>query len=164
MEIDMHDTELRERLAAMEGRVPPVALPALEAAQHRHHFSLSLSAAALLILVLAATAGAVAVGNLTAVHGYPGIENPGQPLAGAQMECMTPPQAAAFLAARGYTVVWQVESGTPKAGGTSLTTATPPEHGYVVPGAILEDGKLHMVVDQTTGALGVGACYGMPMP
>lgn len=44
-----------------------------------------------------------------------------------------------------------------------MTTA--PEHGYyVVPGAILPDGKLHMVVDQTSGAQASGVCGAMPMP
>ena len=48
----------------------------------------------------------------TDVRGYPGVENPGQPLAGVHLECMSPPQAAAYLATRGYThVLWQVDSG-----------------------------------------------------
>ena len=127
--------------------------------------------------LIAARAGAVvAVSQLT--RGYPGIENPGQPLYGARMECMTPPQAAAFLAAHGYTdVVWQVESGemvrvsdggaegnAPKGPNTSVQQSTAPEHGYVIPGSVLDDGRLHMVVDRRVGASGVGECFGMPMP
>lgn len=126
-----------------------------------------MTAAPVLVLAMVATAaaGAVVVGNLTGQA--EGIENPGQPLAGARMECMTPPQAAAFLAAHGYTdVVWQVETGdvSTKVGAGSVQQAAPPDHGYVIPGAIVGDGRLHMVVDQRRGATGVGACVGMPMP
>ena len=121
-----------------------------------------------LAVVATTAAGAVIVSNL--VKGYPGIQNDGQPLAGAHMECMTPPEAAAFLAAHGFTNVdWQVESGLPvlPQGGKGTTTvhqSTPPEHGYVVPGSLLDDGQVIMVVDQRGDATGVGACFGQPMP
>jgi hypothetical protein len=88
------------------------------------------------------------------------------------MECMDPPEAAAFLAAHGFTtVVWQVEAGDPNVNGvdgqggtTSVQQPTPPEHGYVVPGSLLDDGSVIMVVDQRVGTTGVGDCYGAPMP
>jgi hypothetical protein len=122
-----------------------------------------------LAVVATTAAGALVVSSL--VKGYPGIENPGQPLAGANMECMTPPAAAAFLAAHGFTRVdWQVEAGDPiaKTDGQVRTTSVhqpnPPEHGYVVPGSLLDDGSVIMVVDQRVGATGVGDCYGKPMP
>jgi hypothetical protein len=74
--------------------------------------------------------------------------------------------AAEFLAERGFTdVVWQVESGVAgEKSGQSVQQATPPDHGYVVPGAILSDGKLYMIVDQRSGATGGGACPDLPMP
>ena len=165
------DLELDRRLAALEARAPgrddPPALPART---RRGRFAVSLTMAPVLALGMVATvaAGAVVVGRLAI--GREGIENPGQPLAGAQMECMTPREAAAFLGAHGYPdVVWQVEAGDPSAGGgkgatTSTRQATPPQHGYVIPGAILDDGRPIMVVDQRVGATGVGACYRMPMP
>jgi hypothetical protein len=115
-----------------------------------------------LALAATATAGAAVVRLAT---GSPGVENPGQPLAGANLECMTPPEAAAYLAAHGFDrVTWQVESGD-AASKTGVTTivAVAPEHGYVVPGSIV-DGTLLMVVDQRTGATGSGACAGEPMP
>jgi hypothetical protein len=79
---------------------------------------------------------------------------------------MAPSQAAAFLAAHGYVdVVWQVESGDgSKGGSTTVQGTTPPTHGYVIPGAVLADGRLHMLVDERAGATGVGACAGEPMP
>ncbi len=124
-----------------------------------------------LILALVATTAAGAVVITRMAEGYPGIENPGQPLAGAAMECMTPPEAAAFLAAHGYARVdWQVESGsvlTPDGGkgsSTSVHVSTPPAHGYVIPGSLLPDGTVIMVVDQRDGATGVGDCFGHPMP
>jgi hypothetical protein len=119
--------------------------------------------------VATTAAGAVVVSNL--VKGHPGIQDEGQPLAGAHMECMTPPEAAAFLAAHGFTDVdWQVEAGDPvqKADGqyanTSVHQATPPAHGFVGPGSLLDDGSVIMIVDQRVGATGVGDCYGQPMP
>lgn len=158
------ETELRERLASIESRVPAFPAPELATAR-RHHFSLSVASAGLLVLAFVATvAGAVVVSGLTAGQA-PGIENPGQPLEGARMECMTPPQAAAFLAEHGFTdVVWQVESGTSKVDGSTTMMTTAPEHGYVVPGAILPDGKLHMVIDQRPGTHPAGVCGAMPMP
>jgi len=165
------DLDLDRRLAALEaraqGRDDPPGLPA---ARRRRRVAVPIALAPVLVLVLVATvaAGAVVVRGL--VTGREGIENPGQPLAGAQLECMTPREAAAFLAAHGYPdVVWQVEAGNPTANGgkgetTSIRQATPPEHGYVIPGSILDDGRPIMVIDQRVGASGVGACYGMPMP
>jgi hypothetical protein len=175
MDHDETDLDLSTRLAALEARAPRHDRPpALTARRQRGRFAVSLAIAPILVLAVVATtaAGAVVVSNL--VRGYPGIENPGQPLAGAQMECMTPPQAAAFLAAHGFTNVdWQVEAGdvTKKIDGQDATTsvhqAVPPEHGYVIPGSVLDDGSVIMIVDQRVGTplgQGVGDCYGRPMP
>ena len=165
------DDDLDARLIALEARAPgrddP---PGLIAGRRRGRFAAPLALASILVLgVVATAAGAVVV--QTMAEGRPGIENPGQPLAGANMECMTPPQAADFLAAHGYRdVVWQVETGqvTNAAGGkgpsSTADQSTPPEHGYVIPASVAGDGKLYMVVDQRIGATGVGACYGKPMP
>ncbi len=164
------DGDLAVRLSALEARAPgrddPPALPT---AGRWRRWGASMAAASFLVLVLAGTVGAgVLVVAGQQAHSAPGIENPGQPLYGADLECMTPPQAAAFLAAHGYAdVVWQVESGDPglgKAGLTSVQQASPPQHGFVVPAAVLDDGRLHMVVDQRVGAEGVGTCHGMAMP
>ena len=166
------DIELETRLAALEARAPGSAQPpAIPTRGRRGRFAVSLAAAPVLVLALVATtaAGAFVVSNM--VKSYPGIQNPGQPLEGAHMECMTPPEAAVFLAAHGFTNVdWQVEGGDPntKTGGqaatTSVHTTTPPEHGFVIPGSVLDDGSVIMVIDQRTGATGVGDCYGQPMP
>jgi len=162
------DRELRDRLAVLESHAPGGAEPpSLRRSTRRRSFAASMSAAPVLLLALVATAagGAVVVSNLA--QSAPGIQNPGQPLAGAQMECLTPPQAAAFLAERGYTdVVWQIESGDPVAGKDATTTVqqdVAPDHGFVIPGSII-DGRLHMIVDQQVGVTGVGACYGAPQP
>jgi hypothetical protein len=167
----MNDTEfdLDNRLVAIAARAPGADPPSLMSRRPRGRVAVSslLGAAAVLALVATAASGAAVIVN-DLVRGYPGIENPGEALAGAQMECMSPPQAAAFLAAHGYTnVVWQVEAGDPSGvprSDTSVLQATPPEHGYVNPAAVLSDGKLHMVVDQRKGATPSGACPGMPMP
>jgi hypothetical protein len=173
----MHDHDLDDgldaRLAAMEARAPgrddP---PRLERRSRPPRFAVSIAMAPVLVLALVATAaaGTAIVSGLTA-EAHPGVQNPGQPLEGAAMECLTPPEAQAFLAERGFTdVVWQVESGTlvaPDGGkGQSSTVqqSTAPEHGYVVPGSIGDDGRLTMVVDQRVGATGVGACVDAPMP
>lgn len=169
---DFHtDNDLASRLAALEASAPGTARPpALPARRRRGRFVVSMAMAPMLALVVVAASatGAVVVSNL--VKGYPGIQNDGQPLAGAHMECMTPPDAAAFLAAHGFTNVdWQVESGDPLLpqggkGTSSVHQSTPPAHGYVVPGSLLDDGSVIMIVDQRTGATGVGACFGRPMP
>jgi hypothetical protein len=165
------DRTIDARLAALEARAPgrddPPTLPA---AKRRGRFALSFAVAQLLVLAMVATAAAgavVVIGQL--VTGREGIQNPGQPLAGAHMECMTPRDAAAFLAQRGYPdVVWQVERGDPGAAGKGSTTSTqqptPPEHGFVIPGSILDDGRPIMIIDQRVGATGVGDCFGHPMP
>jgi hypothetical protein len=172
MDPDRTDLDLSTRLAALEARAPAQDRPpALPARGRRGRFAVSLAMASALVLAGVATtaAGAVFVSNL--VRGYPGIQNPGQPLAGAHMECMTPPEAAAFLAAHGFTRVdWQVEAGDPNAkvdgqvATTSVHQSSPPEHGYVVPGSLLADGSVIMVIDQRIGTTGVGDCYGKPMP
>jgi hypothetical protein len=167
-----HETlDLDARLAALEARAPGVsATPALAGRTRRRRFAVSMAMAPALVLVIAATAAAgVVVTHLA--EGNPNIQNPGQPLAGAGMECMTPPQAAAFLSQHGYTnVVWQVETGTmlnadgSKGSSSSVEVASPPEHGYVIPGSVHDDGRLVMTVDQRAGFTGIGACFGEPMP
>jgi hypothetical protein len=159
------DSDLRNRLVGIESRAPAFEPPLLAAGRRRPLIP-SLAAATLLVLAVGATAVAGVAVVSGVVRGAPGIENPGQPLAGAQMECMSPPQAAAYLAAHGFNdVVWQVESGGRGRGeGTTTFVAAPPAHGYVVPGAILDDGKLHMIVDQRTGTEPSGVCHGMSMP
>ena len=155
------DYALGTRLAALEASVPSPGRPAsLGGPTHRPRLRLSLASGAVLALAVGASALAsvAVVSNL--VRGYPGIENPGQPLAGANLECMTPPQAAAYLAAHGYIdVVWEVN----EPNGNDIQQAAPPDHGYVVPGAVVGDGHLHIVIDQRPG-VGVGACAGRPMP
>ncbi|MCU0479007.1 MAG: hypothetical protein MUE92_09755 [Chloroflexi bacterium] len=163
----MHPDDLDTRLAALEARAPgrddP---PELRRSRRRGRLATPLVLAP--VLVLAMVASAAAGGALVAalVETAPGVQNPGQPLEGARLECMSPPAAAAYVAERGFTdVVWQVESGVAgEKSGRSVQQATPPDHGYVIPGAILSDGKLYMVVDQRAGATGGGACPDLPMP
>jgi hypothetical protein len=160
----MQDDELDTRLAALEARAPAAGLPPArsDARPMRRRFGSPGLVAAGLTLVVGATAVAGGV-VLEAARGHEGVENPGQPLHGANMECMSPPEAAAFLAGKGFRdVVWQVESGTGK-DGRSIQQVHAPEHGFVVPGAIIE-GTLYMVVDQREGARGSGACFRMKMP
>ena len=166
------DFDLSSRLGALEAHAPATGVPpALPGRRRRGRFAMSMAMASVLVLAAVATvtAGAVVVANLA--EGHPGIQNPGQPLAGAHMECMSPPDADAFLADHGFTDVdWQVETGTavaPDGGKGSSTTvhqSTPPEHGHVIPGSIQNDGSVIMVADQRVGATGVGDCFGSPMP
>src|SRR6476659_1301971 len=139
--------DLSSRLGALEAHAPATGMPpALPGRRRRGRFAMSMAMASVLVLaaVATATAGAVVVANLA--EGHPGIQNPGQPLAGAHMECMSPPEADAFLAAHGFANVdWQVETGSataPDGGKGSSTTAhqsMPPAHGYVIPGSVLDD-------------------------
>ncbi len=165
------DLDLSTRLAALEARAPATdEPPSLTRRRRGSRFAVSIAMAPVLALALVATAaGAVIIGRMA--EGYPGIENPGQPLAGAAMECMTPPEAAAFLASHGYARVdWQVESGTVlsaeggKGASSTVHLLSAPAHGFVIPGSLLPDGQVIMVVDQRVGATGVGACVGYPMP
>jgi hypothetical protein len=165
----MNDDDLNSRLTAMEARAPGAqkALPALGRASRRTRLFAPIALAPALVLAIAATAAAGgAVAGMFAAQAHPGAENPGQPLAGAGLECMSPSQAATYLTNHGFTnVVWQVETGS-VTGKTGTTTqqATPPEHGFVIPGAFLGDGQLIMIIDQRTEATGVGACFNEPMP
>jgi hypothetical protein len=165
---DPTGADLAARLSALEARAPGRDYPPALRTARRPRWVVGTAAAGLLVLAAAGTVGAGIVITGQQAQAVPGIENPGQPLYGANLECMSPPQAAAFLSAHGYrAVVWQVESGDPslgKTGVSSVQESTPPEHGFVVPAAVLGDGKLHIVIDQRVGATGVGACHGMTMP
>lgn len=163
----MTPDDLDARLCALEARAPAPGLPpslAPSAVRPGRRFATPLLVAGGLMLVLGAS---VATGRLIPENeaiGHEGIENPGQPLQGANMECMNPPEAERFLARKGYRdVVWQVESG-PLRGGRTVLQSKAPEHGFVIPGAVFDDGKLHMVVDQREGSTGVGDCVWMEMP
>ncbi len=163
----MSPDDMDSRLAALEARAPvrddPPALPR-SGWRARLATPIVLAPVLVLALVASAAAGGAVVASLA--QAYPGVQNPGQPLEGANLECMSPPAAAAYLAKHGFAdVVWQVESGLAGAkSGKTVQVATPPDHGYVVPGAILSDGRLIMLVDQRLDATGVGACPDLPMP
>jgi len=165
----MQDTDLKTRLAAIEARAPGAQQPPKLLRSRRRWrprlYAPAAFAPGLVLAIAVATAGGAIAGFLS-VRGYPGAQNPDQPLAGANLECMSPPEAASYLATHGYTdVVWQVETGSTSQNTDSTTQQeTPPDHGFVVPGAFLGDGRLIMIVDQRVGATGVGACYGNPMP
>ncbi len=163
----MSRDDIASRLAALEARAPahddPPELPG-HGRRDRLARPTALGAVLALLVAASAAAGGAVVASLA--QGTPGVQNPGQPLEGARLECMSPPAAAAYLARRGFTnVVWQVELGfAGQKTGTSVQRATAPDHGYVVPGSILSDGKLYMIVDQRAGATGSGACVDQPMP
>jgi hypothetical protein len=172
MDHDALDLDLDLRLSALEARAPgSIDPPPLPSRRRRGRFALPMTMAPVLVLALVATTAAGAAVISRMAEGYPGIENPGQPVAGAAMECINPPEAAAFLAGHGYADVdWQVETGTVlsadggKGTSSSVHVATPPAHGFVIPGSRLPDGTVIMVVDQRVGATGVGDCFGHPMP
>ena len=155
------DSELKARLSELEARVPVTAAPA--PGRRRRMTPLlggSLAAAVVLLVAATATIGAAVV-TRTDVRGYPGVENPGQPLAGAKLECMTPPQAQAYLTAHGFTnVVWQIE----RDGSASALASNPPARGYVIAGAIDDEGVLIMLVDQRASAQPFLSCSGSPTP
>jgi hypothetical protein len=162
----MHPDDLATRLGALEARAPSRDEPPdLPATRRRSRLASPLFLAAGLVLAMAASAAAGGAVVATLAQTAEGVQNPGQPLEGANLECLSPPEAAAYLAERGFTdVVWQVETGVVGEKSGSVQQATPPEHGYVVPGAILSDGRLYMIVDQRHGATGGGACRDLPMP
>jgi hypothetical protein len=162
----MDPNDIDTRLAALEGRAPGRDDPPELPRRGRRRFATPIALAGVLVLVVVASAAAGGAVVATLAQGTEGVQNPGQPLEGAQLECMSPPAAAAYLTAHGFTnVIWQVESGVAgEKTGASVQQANPPDHGYVVPGSILSDGKLYMVVDQRTGATGGGACPDLPMP
>ncbi|MGA3031522.1 MAG: hypothetical protein ABSE58_12455 [Candidatus Limnocylindrales bacterium] len=161
------EVDLGLRLTRIVEQLPIVGEPPAYR-RPRHRRVAGLSATSALVILVASAVGVLAIPRVveTLVVGHPGIENPGQPLANAGLECMSPPEAAQYLAAHGFTtVVWEVQSGN-LSQNTDVSTiqSAPPAHGYVVPGAVLEDGKLHMIVDERVGATGIGKCAQMSMP
>jgi hypothetical protein len=222
----MTSDDLDARLVAIERRVPVDAPPpdVAPARRRTRRRALALTLAPVLVLAIAATA--VAGANLvgTYVIGPTGPVDPA--LAGAGLECMTPPEAAAWLASHGYdTVVWDtvdvtaggetvpvdaqvappLPSGAPEqvtvvaggdgsvvgavpdgGGGITVTgdavgqapdgspgiaitlpatgaahgtlgATTPPAAGVVIVGNVI-DGTLHMLVDETPGAVRPATC------
>lgn len=165
----MNDADLASRLVTLEAEAPAAELGSGWKSRGRRSPMASAATAVALSLALAgaAVAAGVASGALVipwtsgqlAAHGHPAAENPGQPLSGARLECMSPGQAAAYLAARGFTkVIWELDRDA-----STTQVSTPPQHGYVIPGAIV-DGTLTIVIDQRAAATGAGACAGAPMP
>jgi hypothetical protein len=156
----MLDVELDERLGQLEARVPGAEPPTLRGQRRIPQFLGGSLAGAILVLVAATSVVGGAVIVSEAVRGHPSVDSPGQPFFGAGLECMSPPEAEAYLADHGYTnTVWQVE----RDGAASDHVSTAPEHGYVIPGSII-DGVLIMIVDQRASATGTGDCFGDPMP
>ena len=166
----MNETELEARLTSLAAQAPAGELgTGWRSAGRRRSAAASIALAAVLALAVGAAALAAGVASGALVipwtagqlggNLHPAAENPGQPLAGARLECMSPRRAADYLAAHGFTkVAWEVD-----ADGVTTHVSTPPAHGYVVPGAIV-DGTLTIVIDQRAAATGAGSCAGAPMP
>jgi hypothetical protein len=142
--MDDFDLVLRDRLVRLEGSL---VLPA----PHRSAWprvSRALIAALLAAGVIAGGAGAAALIRGQQAKGSEGLFNPGQPLACSRVWLMTPPDAARYLAARGYDVTWQVED-TDKPKGhpsKSYQTKVAPPTGFVIEG-VREGNRLTMVVE-----------------
>jgi hypothetical protein len=133
----MNQDDIDERLVAIEGRVPVEAGPpdlAPAAARRRRRSTLALVAAPILVLAVGATALAGAeVIRLVTVSGA-GTLDIDDTLAGAGLECMAPPEAAAWLAANGYDrVVW--ETGGTIGSGTIQVGPEPSDLPVIDPGA-----------------------------
>lgn len=108
----MPPVDIDTRLAALEARAPGGEPPELKGSRRSVRFATPLAIASVLVLGMVASAAAGGAVVATLVQATEGVQNPGQPLEGAKLECKSPPEARAFLAERGFTdVVWQVESG-----------------------------------------------------
>ena len=153
-------------------RPAPRPRPSSPVRRRRGRFALSLAMAPVLVLAVVATAAAGAAVISRMAEGYPGIENPGQPLAGAAHGVH---DAARGRGLPGGPRLLRRSTGRSRPGPRSRpmagraparasTCSTPPAHGYVIPGSRLPSGQVIMVVDQRVGATGVGACFGHPMP
>lgn len=213
----MTPDDLDTRLAALERRVPVgVAPPALDRGRRRARSRL-IPLVVAPALALAVAASVFAGANIVIVF-LSGYTDPS--LATAGLECMTPPEAAAWLAAHGRTrVVWEtvvapggvgiggpavtpgsraaaspapaapsrvpasggavgssvpgsgaaatppaasspIAVGSLPAGGTGTqrtVSSTPPATGVVLVGTVI-DGVLHILVDQTPGAMRPASC------
>jgi hypothetical protein len=156
------DQQLDVRLGCLEARIPGAFAPNVEPKRRPVRLAgRSAVAASLLLLATVATTAAIAVVVSGGVRGWEGIENQGQPLYGANLECMTPKQAEAYLVSHGYRdIVWQIKSDDPS---QPLQVSTAPDHGYVIPAGVI-DGVMYVGIDQRASGHAVGACYGMPMP
>ena len=123
-----------------------------------------------LAIVATTAAGAAVIGRLA--EGYPGHPEP-RPAAGRRDDGVhdarrRPPRSwPPWLQRRRLAGRDRDRSRRPtaaRARARPSTSADPPAHGYVIPGSLLPDGQVIMVVDQRVGATGVGDCFGDPMP
>jgi hypothetical protein len=137
--MDEFDMVLRDRLVRLEGSLdlPARARPAWPP------LGRAVLGGLLAAAVLAGGAGAAAVIRGDQARGSEGLFNPGQPLACSRVWAMTPPDAARYLAARGFVVTWQVEDTDD---GTSRQTKIAPTSGYVIEG-VRHGNELTMVVE-----------------
>jgi hypothetical protein len=133
------DTVLRDRLVRLEGSI---VLPARRRSSWPR-VSRAVVAGLLAAAVLAGGAGAAALIRGQQAKGSEGLFNPGQPLACSRVWAMSPPDAARYLAARGYVVTWQVED---RDSGTSRQTKIAPATGFVIEG-VRQGNQLTMVVE-----------------
>lgn len=153
------ELRLRQRLESLEATVPgPTRQPARSALAGKRRALRSFALAS--ALVLTAFVSGVAVARDTdpsGVVGHPGLENAGQPFEGVNLQCMTPPQAQAVIAGKGFHVIWQIEDRDSSGrGSTTLSTAAPLIG--VVEGGFIEGMTAHVVVSVGTGAVPFDAC------
>lgn len=146
MNDDTFEKNLRARLRQLEHAVPVrdlgmLPLPARVGARPRVFWGLA-AAFATAVFVTGAVVGAIVVSE--EVGGGPGLFDPGQPLACSGVDAMTPQQAAPVLAAKGWTVTWQIEDSADRS--FSLSEVAPAE-GRIIDGALV-DRHLVLVVDK----------------
>lgn len=145
--MDTFDLELARRLARLAEAVPVEAVPE----PHRGHvpgrrLSGVLAGVTAAILIAGATVGGLVLFGVPT--GHPGLFGPGRPLYCSGIERMTPPEAAAWLAAHGYVVTWQIEDVDAP---SSRQSTVPPMSGYIIDG-VLKGNQMTLVVEVGQGA------------
>lgn len=148
------EARLRARIERLESTIQVDSMPSIAPDRSRRRLTLLAAGAAALLLVLG---GGAVIGRHAQGPNEPraasGVTNPGGPFACAPIARMTPPEADAYMRARGYAVQWQIEE---RPSGRFWHSDVPPKSGHPIAGVVVGKRQILYVVEIGPGAVMAG--------
>jgi hypothetical protein len=145
---------LRTRIERLESSIQVGSMPSIAPERSRRRLTLVAAVAAAILLVLG---GGAVIGRHAQGPNEPraasGVTDPGGPFACAPIARMTPPEADAYMRARGYAVQWQIEE---RPSGRFWHSDEPPESGHPITGVVVGERQILYVVEIGPAAIMAG--------
>jgi hypothetical protein len=148
------EAALRIRIDRLGSSIRVDAMPSVVARRSPRRLALLAAVGAALLLAIG---GGAVIGRHAQGLNEPraglGVTNQGGPLSCAPLARMTPPEADAYMRARGYAVRWQIEE---RPSGRFWQSDVPPDTGHPIAGVLIDEHRILYVVEVGPAAVVAG--------